>query len=93
MLTYILIKMLPVIIIPAFKNTAIFVGNYGGAWWNQINDFETFNGVSVHNKLASFLQGKTLLMVTEYILQALQVLKVLNILRIGKTDYQKISLS
>jgi len=38
-------EMLPAHYYPAFKKYSHFVGNYGGAWWNQINDFETFNGV------------------------------------------------
>lgn len=38
-------EMLPAHYYPAFKKYNHFVGNYGGSWWNQINDFETFNGV------------------------------------------------
>ncbi len=38
-------EMLPANYYPAFKKYKHFVGNYGGAWWNQINDFEHFNGV------------------------------------------------
>lgn len=38
-------EMLPAHYYPAFKKYSHFVGNYGGAWWNQTNDFETFNGV------------------------------------------------
>ena len=30
---------------PAFKKYPHFAGNYGHAWWNQNEDFETFNGV------------------------------------------------
>jgi len=38
-------EMLPANYYPAFKKYKHFVGNYGGAWWNQVTDFETFNGV------------------------------------------------
>ena len=38
-------EMLPANYYPAFKKYNHFVGNYGGAWWNQTKDFETFNGV------------------------------------------------
>ncbi len=38
-------EMLPANYYPAFKKYSHFVGNYGGAWWSQITDFETFNGV------------------------------------------------
>lgn len=38
-------EMLPAHYYPAFKKYSHFVGNYGGAWWRQNEDFETFNGV------------------------------------------------
>jgi hydroxylamine reductase len=38
-------EMLPANYYPAFKKYDHFVGNYGGAWWSQVTDFETFNGV------------------------------------------------
>ncbi len=38
-------EMLPANYYPAFKKYDHFVGNYGGAWWSQTTDFETFNGV------------------------------------------------
>ncbi len=38
-------EMLPANYYPAFKKYGHFVGNYGGAWWSQIHDFEHFNGV------------------------------------------------
>lgn len=38
-------EMLPANYYPAFKKYSHFVGNYGGAWWSQTKDFETFNGV------------------------------------------------
>ncbi len=37
-------EMLPAHSYPAFKRYDHFVGNYGGAWWQQNADFETFNG-------------------------------------------------
>ena len=37
-------EMLPANSYPAFKKYAHFVGNYGGSWWHQNQDFETFNG-------------------------------------------------
>ncbi|HLP04668.1 MAG TPA: hydroxylamine reductase [Paludibacter sp.] len=37
-------EMLPANYYPAFKKYSHFVGNYGGAWWSQVTDFETFNG-------------------------------------------------
>ncbi|MEG1587652.1 MAG: hydroxylamine reductase, partial [Bacteroidales bacterium] len=37
-------EMLPANYYPAFKKYAHFVGNYGGSWWNQITEFDTFNG-------------------------------------------------
>jgi hydroxylamine reductase len=36
--------MLPANYYPAFKKFSHFVGNYGGSWWHQNQDFETFNG-------------------------------------------------
>ena len=38
-------EMLPANYYPAFKKYSHFVGNYGGSWWTQVTDFETFNGV------------------------------------------------
>ncbi|NVO01858.1 MAG: hydroxylamine reductase [Bacteroidetes bacterium] len=37
-------EMLPAHYYPAFKKYSHFVGNYGGAWWQQKEDFESFNG-------------------------------------------------
>jgi len=37
-------EMLPAHYYPAFKKYDNFVGNYGGSWWHQNKDFETFNG-------------------------------------------------
>jgi len=37
-------EMLPANCYPAFKKFSHFVGNYGGSWWHQNEDFETFNG-------------------------------------------------
>ncbi len=37
-------EMLPGHYYPAFKKYENFVGNYGGSWWKQITEFETFNG-------------------------------------------------
>ncbi len=37
-------EMLPANYYPAFKKFGHFVGNYGGSWWHQNKDFETFNG-------------------------------------------------
>ena len=37
-------EMLPGHYYPAFKKYDHFVGNYGGSWWQQITEFETFNG-------------------------------------------------
>jgi hydroxylamine reductase len=37
-------EMLPANYYPAFKKYKHLVGNYGGSWWKQIQDFETFNG-------------------------------------------------
>lgn len=37
-------EMLPANYYPAFKKYDHFVGNYGGAWWQQDKDFESFNG-------------------------------------------------
>ncbi len=37
-------EMLPANYYPAFKKYEHFVGNYGGAWYTQGKDFETFNG-------------------------------------------------
>lgn len=38
-------EMLPAHYYPAFKKYSHFVGNYGSAWWQQHEDFESFNGV------------------------------------------------
>jgi len=37
-------EMLPGHYYPAFKKYDNFIGNYGGSWWKQITEFETFNG-------------------------------------------------
>lgn len=37
-------EMLPAHYYPAFKKYEHLVGNYGGSWWHQNQDFETFNG-------------------------------------------------
>ena len=37
-------EMLPAHYYPAFKKYPHFVGNYGNAWWNQREEFESFNG-------------------------------------------------
>ncbi|MBU1044595.1 MAG: hydroxylamine reductase [Candidatus Omnitrophica bacterium] len=37
-------EMLPAHYYPAFKKYEHFAGNYGGSWWHQNKDFETFNG-------------------------------------------------
>jgi len=37
-------EMLPAHSYPAFKKYDHFVGNYGGSWWRQNQEFESFNG-------------------------------------------------
>jgi len=37
-------EMLPAHYYPAFKKYKHFAGNYGNAWWKQLDEFETFNG-------------------------------------------------
>ena len=37
-------EMLPANAYPAFKTYDHFVGNYGGSWWHQREEFETFGG-------------------------------------------------
>ena len=37
-------EMLPAHYYPAFKKYKHFVGNYGNAWWNQKEEFASFNG-------------------------------------------------
>ena len=37
-------EMLPANYYPAFKKYDHFVGNYGGSWWHQTDEFESFNG-------------------------------------------------
>jgi len=37
-------EMLPANYYPAFKGYDHFVGNYGGSWWRQNEEFESFNG-------------------------------------------------
>jgi hydroxylamine reductase len=37
-------EMLPANAYPAFKKYSHFVGNYGGAWWRQKEEFEAFGG-------------------------------------------------
>jgi len=37
-------EMLPANCYPAFKKYDHFVGNYGGSWWRQNKEFESFNG-------------------------------------------------
>ncbi len=36
--------MLPAQYYPAFKKSGYFAGNYGGSWWRQNTEFESFNG-------------------------------------------------
>ena len=37
-------EMLPANCYPVFKKYPHFVGNYGGSWWHQNEEFESFNG-------------------------------------------------
>ncbi|MGI6766537.1 MAG: hydroxylamine reductase [Lentihominibacter sp.] len=37
-------EMLPAHYYPKFKKYEHFVGNYGNAWWKQLEEFESFNG-------------------------------------------------
>lgn len=37
-------EMLPANYYPAFKKYKHFIGNYGGSWWHQREEFTTFNG-------------------------------------------------
>jgi hydroxylamine reductase len=37
-------EMLPANAYPAFKKYDNFVGNYGGSWWHQRDEFDSFNG-------------------------------------------------
>jgi len=37
-------EMLPAHYYPAFKKYDNFVGNYGNAWWKQVQEFESFRG-------------------------------------------------
>jgi hydroxylamine reductase len=37
-------EMLPANAYPAFKKYDHFVGNYGGSWWHQAKEFESFGG-------------------------------------------------
>jgi hydroxylamine reductase len=37
-------EMLPAHYYPYFKKYSHFAGNYGNAWWKQVEEFETFNG-------------------------------------------------
>lgn len=37
-------EMLPANYYPEFKKYAHFAGNYGGSWWHQNEEFESFNG-------------------------------------------------
>lgn len=37
-------EMLPAHYYPAFKKYDNFVGNYGNAWWKQVEEFASFNG-------------------------------------------------
>ncbi len=37
-------EMLPAHYYPAFKKYDNFVGNYGNAWWKQVEEFKSFNG-------------------------------------------------
>lgn len=40
-------EMLPGQYYPFFKKYPHFAGNYGNAWWRQVDEFETFNGCFV----------------------------------------------
>ncbi len=37
-------EMLPAHYYPVFKKYDNFAGNYGGSWWQQVTEFQTFNG-------------------------------------------------
>lgn len=37
-------EMLPAHYYPVFKQYKHFIGNYGGSWWHQLEEFESFNG-------------------------------------------------
>ncbi|MEA5083935.1 MAG: hydroxylamine reductase [Lachnospiraceae bacterium] len=42
-------EMLPGHYYPAFKKYEHFAGNYGGSWWQQVTEFEPFNGPILFN--------------------------------------------
>ena len=56
-------EMLPANYYPAFKKYDHFVGNYGGSWWHQNKDFESFNGpiILTTNCLVPIRQNNTYL--------------------------------
>jgi len=56
-------EMLPANYYPAFKKYDHFVGNYGGSWWHQNEEFESFNGpiVLTTNCLIPIKKGNTYL--------------------------------
>ncbi|MBN2569683.1 MAG: hydroxylamine reductase [Deltaproteobacteria bacterium] len=56
-------EMLPANYYPAFKKYNHFVGNYGGSWWHQNEEFESFKGpvILTTNCLIPIKKGNTYL--------------------------------
>ena len=56
-------EMLPANYYPAFKKYGHFVGNYGGSWWHQNEEFESFQGpvLLTTNCLVPVKKGNTYL--------------------------------
>ena len=56
-------EMLPANYYPAFKKYGHFVGNYGGSWWHQNDEFESFQGpvLLTTNCLVPVKKGNTYL--------------------------------
>jgi len=50
-------EMLPAHYYPAFKKYDNFVGNYGNAWWKQVEEFESFHGLFCLLQTVLFRQG------------------------------------
>ena len=71
--------MLPANYYPAFKKYDHFVGNYGGSWWQQTTEFETFNGVILFTTNCIVPPKRVPHMLVEFTQQVLQVSKASHI--------------
>ena len=84
-------EMLPAHYYPQLKKYKHLVGNYGNAWWQQKEEFASFNGPIVFTTNCIVPPARMQTILTEYLLPILQDSQVGSISQLEKTE-RKISL-